>query len=148
MKNHLLAGMSRLCKATLTVIVGLSLVINLATPAFAQEDVETATPKASFSSAADVTEVDGVPVIDLEPKLDLNYAMLRRFRELPGFYPTLGQKIIKAVPFNSVEDVVNIDGLTDKQVRLLRANFKNFVVGEYDEGANDFETRLNKGFYD
>ena len=147
MKNHLLAGVARLCKATLVLIVGLSLVLNLATPAFAQEDVESVAP-AVRSSAASVTEVDGVPVIDLQPKLDLNYAMLRRFRELPGFYPTLGQKIIKAVPFNSVEDVVNIDGLTDKQVRLLRANFKNFVVGEYDEGANDFETRLNKGFYD
>ena len=146
MKNHLLAGVARLCKATLVFIVGLSLALNLATPAFAQEDVETVAPVQS--SAASVTEVDGVPVIDLQPKLDLNYAMLRRFRELPGFYPTLGQKIIKAVPFNSVEDVVNIDGLTDKQVRLLRANFKNFVVGEYDEGANDFETRLNKGFYD
>ncbi|MGK7912035.1 MAG: photosystem II complex extrinsic protein PsbU [Synechococcus sp.] len=147
MKNHLLAGVARLCKATLAFIIGISLVINLATPALAQESVDTVAP-AEQSSAADVTEVDGVPVIDLQPKLDLNYAMLRRFRELPGFYPTLGQKIIKAVPFNSVEDVVNIDGLTDKQIRLLRANFKNFVVGDYDEGANDFETRLNKGFYD
>ena len=147
MKNHLLAGVPRLFKATLVLIVGISLAFNLATPAFAQEDVETVAP-AVQSSAASVAEVDGVPVIDLQPKLDLNYAMLRRFRELPGFYPTLGQKIIKAVPFNSVEDVVNIDGLTDKQVRLLRANFKNFVVGDYDEGANDFETRLNKGFYD
>ncbi|MGK7908701.1 MAG: photosystem II complex extrinsic protein PsbU [Synechococcus sp.] len=142
MRNHWLAGLSRLCKATLTFIVGLSLVCNLAAPAFAQE--EAAAPAAK----AEVTEVDGVPVIDLEPKLDLNYAMLRRFRELPGFYPTLGQKILKAVPFDSVEDLLEMDGLTEKQVRLLKANFKNFVVGEYDEGANDFETRLNKGFYD
>ncbi|MEL7085043.1 MAG: photosystem II complex extrinsic protein PsbU [Cyanobacteria bacterium P01_A01_bin.3] len=147
MKNHLLAGVTRLCKATLVLIVSVSLVLNLATPAFAQEEAEAVAP-AVQSSAASMTEVDGVPVIDLQPKLDLNYAMLRRFRELPGFYPTLGQKIIKAVPFDSVEDVVNIDGLTDKQVRLLRANFNNFVVGDYDEGANDFETRLNKGFYD
>ena len=149
MKNRLLVAVSRLCKATLTFAIGFSLIFNLAVPAFAQEDApEAAAPKPARVSKTDVTEVDGIPVIDLQPKLDLNYAMLRRFRELPGFYPTLGQKIIKAVPFDSVEDVLKMDGLTDKQQRLLKANFKNFVVGEYDEGANDFETRLNKGFYD
>ena len=141
MRTYWLEGISRLCKAAITFVVGLSLVFTLAAPTFAQEE-------ATAPSSAGMTEIDGIPVIDLQPKIDLNYAMLRRFRELPGFYPTLGQKIIKSVPFDSVEDLLEMDGLTDKQMQLLKANFKNFVVGDYDEGANDFETRLNKGFYD
>ena len=102
-------------------------------------------PVAAQEGAADV---NGIPVVDLETKIDVNYAILRRYRELPGFYPTLATKLVKAAPYDMVEDVLSIDGLTDIQVQLLQANLKNLIAGPYDEGANYLENRINKGYYD
>jgi len=46
-------------------------------------------------------------------KLDLNNSDVREFRKLRGFYPNLASKIIQNAPYNSVEDVLEIPGLSD-----------------------------------
>ena len=61
-------------------------------------------------------------------KIDLNNTNVRAFQQYPGLYPTLAKKILKDGPYNKVEDVLNISGLSDRQKEILRANFDNFTV--------------------
>lgn len=61
-------------------------------------------------------------------KLDLNNADLRDFMKYRGFYPVLARKIIDYAPYMSVENILNIPGLTDEQKERLQANLDNFTV--------------------
>ncbi|MBD1843638.1 photosystem II complex extrinsic protein PsbU [Cyanobacteria bacterium FACHB-63] len=80
-------------------------------------------------------------------KLDLNNTNVRAFRQLPGLYPTLAGLIVKNAPYESVEDVLNIPGLTDKQKELLEANLDNFVTTEVSKELVEGGDRYNNGIY-
>lgn len=80
-------------------------------------------------------------------KLDLNNAGARAFLEYRGFYPTLANKIILNAPYDSVEEVLEIPGLSERQKQRLQENLDSFTVTEpstpYIEGGN----RFNMGVY-
>lgn len=80
-------------------------------------------------------------------KLDLNNTNVRAFRQLPGLYPTLAGLIVKNAPYESVEDVLNIPGLTDKQKEILQANMDNFVATEVSKELVEGGDRYNNGIY-
>ncbi|MBD1822372.1 photosystem II complex extrinsic protein PsbU [Cyanobacteria bacterium FACHB-DQ100] len=80
-------------------------------------------------------------------KLDLNNTNVRAFRQLPGLYPTLAGLIVKNAPYESVEDVLNIPGLSDKQKELLEANLDNFVATEVSKELVEGGDRYNNGIY-
>ncbi|GAP95873.1 photosystem II complex extrinsic protein PsbU [Leptolyngbya sp. NIES-2104] len=80
-------------------------------------------------------------------KLDLNNTNVRAFRQLPGLYPTLAGLIVKNAPYESVEDVLNIAGLTDKQKEILQANMDNFVTTEVSKELVEGGDRYNNGIY-
>lgn len=63
-------------------------------------------------------------------KIDLNNANIVAFRDCRGFYPTLATMIVKNGPYQKVEDVLNIPGLSDRQKALLKSQLKNFAVSE------------------
>ena len=63
-------------------------------------------------------------------KIDLNNSDIRDFRDLRGFYPNLAGKIIKNAPYQEVEDVLNIPGLSATQKERLQANLEKFTVTE------------------
>jgi photosystem II PsbU protein len=67
---------------------------------------------------------------DLEPKIDLNNATLMAFMDCPGFYPKLANLIVVNAPYEKVEDVLQISGLSDRQKELLQANLEFFTVRE------------------
>ena len=81
-------------------------------------------------------------------KLDLNNTNVQNFRKYPGLYPTLAGKIVQNAPFNRVEDVLDMPGLTDKQVQVLKDNLDNFTVTVPDpalvEGADRFNIGVSK----
>jgi photosystem II PsbU protein len=81
-------------------------------------------------------------------KLDLNNSGVRNFRVYPGFYPTLASLIIKNAPYEKVEDVLNIPGLTQAQKDLLKANLNNFTVTDVESVFIEGDNRLNNGLYD
>lgn len=81
-------------------------------------------------------------------KLDLNNSAVRDFRELRGLYPTLARVIIKNAPYENVEDVLNISGLTEAQKKLLQANLDKFTVTDLESVFNEGDNRLNNGLYD
>lgn len=81
-------------------------------------------------------------------KLDLNNSSVRKFRVYPGLYPTLASLIIKNAPYEKVEDVLNIPGLTEAQKDLLKANLDNFTVTDVESVFIEGDNRLNNGLYD
>ncbi len=81
-------------------------------------------------------------------KLDLNNSDLRDFRQYKGMFPRLGSIIIKNAPYDTVEDVLDIPGLTEKQKEILQANLDNFTVTEPESVFLEGDQRLNVGAYD
>lgn len=80
-------------------------------------------------------------------KLDLNNSDVREFRQLRGFYPSLASKIIQNAPYNNVEDVLDIPGLSDSQMERLQANIDRFVVTDVEASMNAGGDRYNPGLY-
>ncbi|VXD13947.1 Photosystem II 12 kDa extrinsic protein [Planktothrix serta PCC 8927] len=81
-------------------------------------------------------------------KLDLNNSDLRDFRQYKGMFPKLGSIIIKNAPYNSVEDVLKISDLTEKQKEILQKNLDNFTVTTPESVFIEGDQRLNVGAYD
>lgn len=94
-----------------------------------------------------IASVDGVPVKELETKIDVNNTVLRNYRQLPGFYPTLARILVQNAPYESPEKMLEIPGLTDKQKNLIRANLDNFEAQPYRAGEYNLENRINQGLY-
>ncbi|NJR49641.1 MAG: photosystem II complex extrinsic protein PsbU [Leptolyngbyaceae cyanobacterium CSU_1_3] len=80
-------------------------------------------------------------------KIDLNNTNLRAFRQYPGMYPTLASLIFKNAPYEKVEDVLKISGLTEKQKEVLQANLDNFTVSEESKELVEGDDRINNGIY-
>ena len=80
-------------------------------------------------------------------KIDLNNTNVRAFQQYPGLYPKLARSIITHAPYNKVEDVLDIPGLTNRQKETLQANFNNFTVTELESVFNEGDDRFNSGIY-
>ena len=80
-------------------------------------------------------------------KLDLNNSDVREFRKLPGFYPGLASKIIQNAPYKDVDDVLDIPGLSNSQVKRLQANLEEFVITDVEASMNAGGDRYNPGLY-
>ena len=97
--------------------------------------------------AAELNPVDSMLTTEFGQKIDLNNDHIRKFRELRGFYPTLASKIINNSPYESVEEVLDIPGLSDRQKQRLESNLDKFVVTPTSDELNEGGDRLNPGLY-
>jgi photosystem II PsbU protein len=84
---------------------------------------------------------------EIQGRVDLNNSDVRDFRNLRGFYPNLASKIIQNAPYNDVEDVLEIPGLSERQKERLQANLDNFVVTKMSDVMNAGDDRYNPGVY-
>ena len=84
---------------------------------------------------------------EIKGKVDLNNSDVRDFRNLRGFYPSLASKIIQNAPYENVEDVLDIPGLSETQQERLQANLDNFVVTDASDVMNAGDDRYNPGVY-
>jgi photosystem II PsbU protein len=80
-------------------------------------------------------------------KIDLNNTNVRAFRKYPGLYPTLARKVVDNAPYKSVEDVLNIAGLSEKQKEMLTANLDKFTLTDVDDTFTEGGDRYNNGYY-
>ena len=80
-------------------------------------------------------------------KIDLNNSNIREFRDLVGFYPNLAGKIIKYAPYDKVEDVLSIPGLSEPQKEKLQANLDKFTVTPPSVELIEGGDRINPGVY-
>jgi photosystem II PsbU protein len=80
-------------------------------------------------------------------KIDLNNTNVRAFRKYPGFYPTIAYKVVSHAPYEKVEDVLKISGLTDDEKKLLEANLDKFAITAVDDTFVEGGDRYNNGYY-
>ncbi len=102
---------------------------------------------ASVLGAERVNPADAKLSTEFGKKIDLNNTHVRKLRKIPGFYPTLAGKILQNAPYEKVEDVLEIPGLSDRQKELLQANLDKFVVTPTAAVYNDGDDRYNPGVY-
>ena len=80
-------------------------------------------------------------------KIDLNNTNVRAFTHYPGLYPNLATKIVRNAPYEKVEDVLEIPGLSDRQKQILQANLDKFAVTQSDSTFTEGDDRYNNGIY-
>ncbi len=105
-------------------------------PVFAAETSETLRNRADDRLA----EVYG-------KKIDLNNTNIAVFQRFPGLYPTLASKIVRNAPYKNVEDVLQLQGLSERQKQILQANLDNFVVNDVESVFTEGDDRYNNGIY-
>lgn len=80
-------------------------------------------------------------------KIDLNNTSIGAFQRYRGLYPTLAKKIVFNAPYENVEDILNLKGLSERQKQRLQANLDNFTVNPPEEIFIDGDERINNGIY-
>uniref|UniRef100_UPI0034C6DF09 PsbU n=1 Tax=Arthrospira sp. FACHB-439 TaxID=153964 RepID=UPI0034C6DF09 len=80
-------------------------------------------------------------------KLDLNNSSIREFRQYPGMFPTLAKMIIDAAPYDSVQEVLEIPGLTDAQKEIIERYIGEFTITPVEPILQEGDFRLNTGVY-
>ena len=80
-------------------------------------------------------------------KIDLNNTNIGAFQKYRGLYPTIAKKIISSAPYENVEDVLNIEGLSERQKQRLQKNLDNFIVTKKEAIFNAGDDRINNGIY-
>ena len=80
-------------------------------------------------------------------KLDLNNANVQAFVKYKGMYPTIAGKILKNAPFEAVEDVLEIPGLSDRERDIIESNLSSFTVTPPDPAFVEGADRYNNGVY-
>lgn len=80
-------------------------------------------------------------------KIDLNNTNVRAFMDYPGLYPTLARVILENAPFENVDDVLDMPGLTQRQKEVLQANLSNFTVSPPESALVEGGDRFNNGIY-
>ena len=101
-------------------------------------------PQATY--AEEIRNVADDKIAERGDKVDLNNSSVRRFQQFPGMYPTLAGKIVLGGPYDSVDDVLNLD-LTDRQKELFSKYRDNFVVTAPSIALNEGFDRINDGQY-
>lgn len=80
-------------------------------------------------------------------KLDLNNSNVIAFRKYPGLYPNLARLIIEHSPYDKVEDVLDLPGLTEQQREILQKNLDKFTVTAVEPSLVEGGDRFNPGIY-
>ncbi len=80
-------------------------------------------------------------------KIDLNNTNVRAFQQYRGFYPNLARKVILNAPYENVEDVLEISGLSNRQKQLLQSHLEDFTVTKSEAVFNEGADRFNNGIY-
>lgn len=80
-------------------------------------------------------------------KLDLNNANVQAFVKYKGMYPTIAGKVLKYAPYENVEDVLEIPGLSDRERDIIEKNLGSFTVTPPDPALVEGADRYNNGVY-
>ena len=98
------------------------------------------------AQADELRNVADEKIAERGDKIDLNNCSVRRFQAFPGMYPTLAGKIVLGGPYNSVDDLFQLD-LTDRQKELVEKYKNNFTVTPASIALNEGFDRINDGQY-
>ena len=124
------------------VLVMAGLMAFIAAPASVQADQDLV----GKYSGNEIRNVVDDKIAERNGKVDLNNSSVRRFQQFPGMYPTMAGKIVLGGPYESVDDVLNLD-LSDRQRELFEKYRDNFTVTEPEIALNEGNDRINDGQY-
>ncbi|KAI9132784.1 photosystem II complex extrinsic protein PsbU [Acaryochloris sp. CCMEE 5410] len=91
--------------------------------------------------------VDAKLETDFGQKIDLNNTNVIAFSQYKGLYPTIAGKVVQNAPYSNVEEVLNIDGLTDVQKKMLQQHLGDFTITDPDPALVGGQDRYNPGAY-
>ncbi len=80
-------------------------------------------------------------------KIDVNNTNIASFRKFRGLYPTIAGKVVSNAPYDSVEDVLNINGLSEVERDRLQKNMDIFTISDPDPALVEGADRFNNGVY-
>lgn len=80
-------------------------------------------------------------------KIDVNNTNIASFRKFRGLYPTIAGKVVSNAPYNAVEDVLNIPGLSEVEKNRLEQNIDIFTISDPDPALVEGADRFNNGVY-
>jgi photosystem II PsbU protein len=108
-----------------------------------------ATPAAAIPVADEVesNSADAKLGTEYGKKIDINNTNVRGFRKLPGFYPSLARKIVDNAPYKSVDDLLDIPELSERQKEAIQSNLDRFTVTSTDDTFVEGGDRYNNGYY-
>lgn len=108
----------------------------------------------SVTSVSNLLAVEGVRdavseklASEYGKKIDLNNTNVRAFRQFPGMYPTIASLIVKNAPYDQVDDVLDIPGLSASQKSVLEDNLSSFTVTDVESALVEGADRINNGIY-
>lgn len=116
-------------------------------PIFGADLLSAPLEATAWLAEAPQNAVDAKLKTEYGAKLDLNNANVQGFRKFPGLYPTLARKILLNAPYESVDDVLDLPGLSEQQLDILRSNLDNFTVTVPDSALVEGGDRFNNGVY-
>ncbi|MGB2924230.1 MAG: photosystem II complex extrinsic protein PsbU [Limnothrix sp.] len=138
--------MNKIVSALMGIVLMVGCVLFSAQPQAQAMDLGTGFVSATVLGER-VNPADKVLETEYGQKIDLNNANVRLFRSIRGFYPTLAKMIVKNGPFESVDDVLNMPGLSERQLAKLEANLDSFTVTPPSDVFLEGQERLNNGNY-
>lgn len=80
-------------------------------------------------------------------KLDINNTNVAAFRKYRGLYPTIAGKIVRNAPFESLEDILDIPGLSDIEKSRILENMDVFSISPPNPALVEGDDRYNNGAY-
>ena len=122
----------------------------IALPLSGEGPIVSATSTISNSALLGATlqnPVDKKLATEYGEKVDLNNTNVRAFRQYKGLYPVIARKILDNAPYQSVEEVLQIPGLSDGQKDRLKENLDSFTVTPIEDALTQGDDRINNGLY-
>ncbi|MEM1255667.1 MAG: photosystem II complex extrinsic protein PsbU [Cyanobacteria bacterium P01_H01_bin.21] len=80
-------------------------------------------------------------------KLDVNNTNVAAFRKYRGLFPTIAGKIIRNAPYEDLEDILEIPGLTDVEKSRIQENMDIFTISPPNPALVEGDDRYNNGAY-
>lgn len=91
--------------------------------------------------------VDDKLATDYGNKIDVNNTNIASFRKFRGLYPTIAGKVVSNAPYDAVEDVLSIPGLSAVERDRLEKNIDIFTISAPDPALVEGADRFNNGVY-
>jgi photosystem II PsbU protein len=91
--------------------------------------------------------IDDKLATDYGNKIDVNNTNIASFRKFRGLYPTIAGKVVSNAPYSSVEDILDIPGLSEVERDRLKQNIAIFTISAPDPALVEGADRFNNGVY-
>ncbi len=91
--------------------------------------------------------IDDKMATDYGNKIDVNNTNIASFRKFRGLYPTIAGKVVSNAPYESIDDILKIPGLSEVERGRLEQNIDIFSISAPDPALVEGADRFNNGVY-